>query len=66
MTDPAADALWEKAWAEAATDATRSIEEIAADLRAGLCELKDTCEPYANGRGWWHVPGCNHIDWSDW
>lgn len=22
------------------------------------------CEPYANGRGWWHVPGCPHVDWG--
>jgi hypothetical protein len=24
------------------------------------------CEPYANGQGWWHVPFCVHINWSDW
>lgn len=23
------------------------------------------CEPYANGQGWWHVPGCSHVDWSE-
>lgn len=23
-----------------------------------------TCEPYANGQGWWHAPGCEHIDWE--
>lgn len=23
-----------------------------------------TCEPYANGQGWWHVIGCDHIDWE--
>lgn len=24
-----------------------------------------TCEPYKNGKGWWHTPGCEHVDWSD-
>jgi hypothetical protein len=24
-----------------------------------------TCEPYANGQGWWHTPGCEHVDWGD-
>jgi len=23
------------------------------------------CEPYANGQGWWHVPGCEHVDWGE-
>jgi len=23
------------------------------------------CEPYANGRGWFHTPGCEHVDWSE-
>jgi ribosomal protein S27AE len=23
------------------------------------------CEPYANGKGWWHVPGCPHVDWGE-
>jgi hypothetical protein len=26
--------------------------------------MKVQCEPYANGRGWWHVPGCPHVDWQ--
>jgi hypothetical protein len=23
-----------------------------------------TCEPYGNGRGWYHVRGCKHVDWG--
>lgn len=28
-------------------------------------ELYAECEPFANGKGWWHVPGCPHVDWGE-
>jgi hypothetical protein len=27
-------------------------------------DLYAKCEPYENDQGWWHIPGCEHIDWS--
>lgn len=28
------------------------------------CGTRVTCEPYANRQGWWHTPGCEHVDWE--
>lgn len=28
-------------------------------------EPEAKCEPYANGEGWWHVLGCEHVDWGE-
>ena len=33
--------------------------------KPNLIQQRERCEPYANGKGWYHVPGCPHADWSD-
>jgi hypothetical protein len=27
--------------------------------------MYNECEPFANGKGWWHNAGCEHIDWGE-
>lgn len=39
----------------------KSLEDQAEEPQPGMVG----CEPYANGRGWWHVPGCPHVDWGE-
>lgn len=38
-----------------------------AEMTSGFYDLSKVagmCEPYTNGKGWWHVPGCDHVEWE--
>lgn len=37
-------------------------ERLAAEAEAEAGHW--TCEPYSNGKGWWHERGCPHVNWG--